>query len=117
MNQYFTQITRLFLKDEIEQSIPDRFEKQVLKHRTDLAIGTSTKSLTYEGLNSFANRIAHAILESDIPRGDPVALLLDQDSPLIAAILGVLKAGTMYHWIQAMPYLNLRIFWRTRVRH
>jgi hypothetical protein len=30
MNQYFTQITRLFLKDEIEQSIPDRFEKQVL---------------------------------------------------------------------------------------
>ena len=96
MNQYFTQITRLFLKDEIEQSIPDRFEKQVLKHRTDLAIGTSTKSLTYEGLNSFANRIAHAILESDIPRGDPVALLLDQDSPLIAAILGVLKAGSIY---------------------
>jgi amino acid adenylation domain-containing protein len=96
MNQYFTQCTRLFLKDEIEQSIPDRFEKQVLKYRTDLAIGTSTKSLTYEGLNSFANRVAHAILESDIPGGDPVALLLEQDSPLIAAILGVLKAGSIY---------------------
>jgi amino acid adenylation domain-containing protein len=96
MNQYFTQRTRLFLKDEIEQSIPDRFVMQVRKHRADLAIGTSTKSLTYEGLNSFANRIAHAILKSDIPSGDPVALLFEQDSPLIAAILGVLKAGNIY---------------------
>jgi amino acid adenylation domain-containing protein len=96
MNQNFTQSTRLFLKGEIEQSIPDRFEMKVLKHRADLAIGTSTKSLTYEGLNAFANRIAHAILKSDIPSGDPVALLLEQDSTLIASILGVLKAGNIY---------------------
>jgi len=96
MNQNFTQGTRLFLKDEIEQSIPDRFEKQVLKHRTDLAVVTSTKSLTYEGLNSFANRIAHAILKLDISGGDPVALLFEQDSPLIAAIIGALKAGNIY---------------------
>lgn len=96
MNQIITQRNRLFLKDEIEQSIPDRFEMQVPKHRADLAICSSTKSLTYEELNSFANRIAHAILNSDIPSGDPVALLLGQDSPLIAAILGVLKAGSIY---------------------
>jgi len=96
MNQNFSQGTRLFLKKEIEQSIPDRFEMQVHEHRSDLAIGTSTKSLTYEGLNSLANRVAHAILESDIPSGDPVALLFEQDSPLIAAILGVLKAGNIY---------------------
>jgi amino acid adenylation domain-containing protein len=96
MNQNFSQDARLFLIEEIEQSIPDRFEMQVHEHRSDLAIGTSTKSLTYEGLNSLANRVAHAILESDIPSGDPVALLFEQDSPLIAAILGVLKAGNIY---------------------
>ena len=74
MNQYFTQSTRFFLKEDIEQSIPDRFEKQVDKYGPRLAIGTDTKSLTYEDLNSFSNRIAHAILESDISPGDPVAL-------------------------------------------
>lgn len=96
MNQDSSQGARLFLKEEIEQSIPDRFEMQVHKHRTDLAIGTSTNSLTYEGLNAFTNRIAHAILASDTPRGDPVALLFEQDSPQIAAILGVLKSGGIY---------------------
>jgi len=96
MNQNLSQGAHLFLKEEIEQSIPDRFEMQVREHRLDLAVGTSTNSFTYERLNSFANRIAHVILESDIPSGDPVALLLEQDAPLIAAILGVLKAGNIY---------------------
>jgi len=96
MNQNFSQGARLFLKEEIEQSIPARFEMQVLEHWSDLAIGTIANSLTYEGLNSLANRIAHAILESGLPRGDPVALLLEQGSPLIAAILGVLKTGNIY---------------------
>ncbi len=96
MSQNLTRDTRLFLKSEIEQSIPDRFEAQVHKRGAELAIGTCTKSLTYEELNSLANRIAHAILESDIPPDDPVALFFEQDSPQIAAILGVLKSGRIY---------------------
>ena len=96
MSQNLTRGTRLFLRSDIEQSIPDRFETQVHKHSTELAIGTRTKPLTYEELNSFANRIAHAILSSDVPSDDPVALLFEQDSPQIGAILGVLKSGRIY---------------------
>ena len=96
MRQNFTQGTRLFSKAEIEQSIPDRFEAQVREHAAELAIGRSNKSLTYKELNLFANRIAHAILESEIPRGSPVALYFEQDSPQFAAILGVLKSGNIY---------------------
>ena len=96
MRQNFTQGTRLFSKAEIEQSIADRFEAQVREHATELAIGPSTKSLTYNELNLFANRIAHAILESGIPQGSPVALYFEQDSPQFAAILGVLKSGNIY---------------------
>jgi len=96
MNQIVPQCNRLFSKKEIEQSIPDRFEKQVQKNGTRLAIGTRSNSLTYQELDFFSNRIANAILESDTPRSDPVALLFEQDSPMIAAILGVLKAGNSY---------------------
>src|SRR5205823_13197257 len=42
------------------------------------------------------NRMAHAILERRGEDEEPVALLLDQGAPVIAAIMGVLKAGKSY---------------------
>ena len=51
-----------FKKEEIEQSIPDRFEKQVRQYPQRLAIKTRSAELTYDELNQVANRIAWAIL-------------------------------------------------------
>ena len=53
-----------FRREEIEQSIPDRFEDQVRKHSRRLAIKTKDTELTYDELNRAANRMAHAILAS-----------------------------------------------------
>ena len=85
-----------FTKEEIEQSIPERFEKIVAKYRDRVAVKTSSQTLTYGELNRLANRIADAILTESRDNQRPVALLLDNDAPMIAAILGVLKAGKIY---------------------
>ncbi len=57
---------------------------------------TQHHRLTYAALNQFANRVAHAILTRCGVGAEPIALLLNHDAPLIAAILGVLKAGKIY---------------------
>jgi amino acid adenylation domain-containing protein len=85
-----------FEKQDIEQSITERFEQQVKKCPDRLAIKTQNYKLTYGMLNNLANRIAHGILEQRGEGQEPVALLLELDAPLIAAILGVMKAGKYY---------------------
>ena len=47
-------------------------------------------------LNDAANRIAHAILRQRGAGAETIALLFEQGAPVIAAILGVLKAGKIY---------------------
>jgi amino acid adenylation domain-containing protein len=85
-----------FAKSAIAQSLPERFEWQVQRVPHRLAVQTASHQLTYAMLNRLANRIAHAILARRGPAVEPVALLLDQGAPLIAAILGILKAGKLY---------------------
>ncbi len=82
-----------FRKEEIEQSIPERFAQQVAKYPDRLAIKTQRYSLTYSELNQQANRIAHAILAQRKRAEEPVVLLLEHDAPLIAAMLAGLKTG------------------------
>src|SRR5215471_17710165 len=81
-----------FTKDEVEQSITERFEKIVRLYPQRLALKLSDHALTYEGMNRAANRIAHSILFKNGKRDEPVALLLGKEA-LPAAILGVLKTG------------------------
>lgn len=85
-----------FRKEEIEQSIPERFEDQVRKHSQRLAIKTKENALTYDELNKAANRIAHAILATRGEGQEQVALLCHQGAVAIAATLAVLKAGKTY---------------------
>jgi len=85
-----------FKKQEIEQSIPKRFEEIARAYPYRLAIETKTQSLTYEALNQMANRVARAIIALQGTGNEPIALLLDQGVSLIAAILGGLKSGKIY---------------------
>lgn len=85
-----------FKKEEIEQSIPNRFERQVHRYPDRLAVRTRSHELTYDALNRAGNRVARAILAQRGAGEEPVALLFDQGAPVIASILGVLKAGKFY---------------------
>jgi amino acid adenylation domain-containing protein len=85
-----------FKREEIEQSIPQRFEKIVLRYPDCLAVKTKTHALTYKELNRTANRVAHGILSRRAATKEPAALLMEHDAPVIASILGALKAGKFY---------------------
>jgi non-ribosomal peptide synthetase component F len=85
-----------FKKEEIEQSIPDRFEEQVRKYPRRIAVKTPDHELTYDELNKTANCVARAILAQRGEGQEPVVLLLDKDASLVVAILGVLKAASVH---------------------
>jgi amino acid adenylation domain-containing protein len=82
-----------FPKEDVETSIPGRFEKIVRAHPGHLAIKTPVDELTYDELNSAANRVAHTLLDHVQGEGRPVALLFDQGVPIIVTMIGILKAG------------------------
>lgn len=85
-----------FLKEDVETSIPARFEKIVRKFPNRIAIKTKDQVFTYDELNKAANRVAHGIL-SECGKGNrPVAILMEHGAKVIAGILGVLKAGKLY---------------------
>ena len=85
-----------FRKEEIEQSIPKRFEQQVRTHPHRIAVKSRRHELTYYALNQEANRVARAILGQRGGRPEHVVVLMGSDAPAIAAILGILKAGKSY---------------------
>ena len=86
----------IFTDREIEQSIPERFEKQVCLCGDRLAIKSEKASLTYEAVNQIANRLARKILAVRGDGVEAVALMFEHDAGVLAAMLGVLKTGKFY---------------------
>src|SRR5919107_5139715 len=85
-----------FEKEETEQSIPQRFEQQVSRYPGRLAVKTRNHQLSYAALNKAANRVARALLAQRGEGTESIAMLLEHDASMIAAILGVLKVGKVY---------------------
>ena len=50
---------------------------------------------TYRELNETANRLAHRLVACGVASGDRAAILMSHDAPMVAAVLGVLKAGSI----------------------
>jgi amino acid adenylation domain-containing protein len=85
-----------FGREQIEQSIPARFEAQVALHSARPAVVTRDRAVSYAELNQLANCVAHTLLAARGEGEEIVALLFGQGVPLVAAILGTLKAGKIY---------------------
>jgi amino acid adenylation domain-containing protein len=58
-----------------------------------VAVRCGANRLTYAGLETRANQVAHRLIELGVHTETPVAILCDRGLPLLPAILGVLKAG------------------------
>src|SRR5215208_537602 len=82
-----------FPKDEIEQSIPQRFEKIVRQFPDRTAVESKRHGLTYQDLNEVANQTAHAVLSACGDENRSVAVLMEHDAPVVGALMGTLKAG------------------------
>jgi amino acid adenylation domain-containing protein len=85
-----------FHKEEIEQSIPERFEKIVRRHPDRIAVKDGHRVLTYSALNTMANNLAGELIRRQGKKAEPVGLLFETGASLVVAMLGVLKAGKFF---------------------
>lgn len=94
-----------FPEDEIEHSIPERFEKIARRFPDRTAVESRRHRLTYRDLNQAANRTAHAVLSTCGDKNRSIAVLMEHDAPVIGAIMGALKAGKFYVPLDpSLPY-------------
>ncbi|WP_231585807.1 amino acid adenylation domain-containing protein, partial [Crocosphaera watsonii] len=61
-----------------------------------MAVQSKDNQYTYQKLNTEANKIAKSLLNLGIDKQAKVALFFDHNMSMIAAMLGVLKAGKIY---------------------
>ncbi|MGX7825160.1 non-ribosomal peptide synthetase/MFS transporter [Actinokineospora sp. 24-640] len=71
-------------------------EAQVHRTPDAPAVTLDGKTLTYSELNANANRVAHRLRERGIGPESLVAVCANRSPELVAALLGVLKAGAAY---------------------
>jgi len=72
------------------------FEKQVEKTPDEAALIACDGTFTYRELNERANRVARALLERGLKRGEIVSLILSRTSAVVISMIGVVKAGGAY---------------------
>ncbi|GAA1797257.1 amino acid adenylation domain-containing protein [Actinomadura chokoriensis] len=76
--------------------VPELFEAQAARTPDAPAVTHAGATLTYRELDERAGRLARHLIGRGVGAGDFVALALPRDENLIAAALGVLKAGAAY---------------------
>ncbi len=83
-------------RSAINQSVGARFEQQAGQFGNQQAIKTDSHQWNYSELNRMANKVANKLLSMSKSDRGKVALLFEHGAPMIAAILGALKSGTIY---------------------
>lgn len=69
------------------------FEHQVTLNPSAIAIEHDGKSATYLELKQMSDRIAVALKEQGVKAGDRILLLVQRGIPMVAGMLGIIKAG------------------------
>ena len=79
-----------------ERSILNRFRCVARDYPKKVALKTKQCTYSYGDLDELSSRLGQAILAKRGSGAEPVALLLEHDAAVPAAMLGVLKAGKFY---------------------
>jgi amino acid adenylation domain-containing protein len=84
-------------RDERPQSsLADQFSTICAQHGQRTALTLDGTSVTYRELDTISNRIASSLLAQGATTGTIVAICLERSIEMIAAMLGVVKAGAAY---------------------
>ena len=81
---------------EVKQSVPKRFAEIAARHANRTAVSAGSNEWSYTELDQRSKALAIQILDRLGEKSEPVALLMEHDAMLIAAILAVLKTGKIY---------------------
>jgi amino acid adenylation domain-containing protein/non-ribosomal peptide synthase protein (TIGR01720 family) len=79
-----------------DQTVDELFDNQVRLIADRKAVVAGNDSLTYHELNEKANAIAAKLLEFGVTRDSIIAVLIERSVDMIAAIIGIIKAGGAY---------------------
>ncbi|MGW2424548.1 amino acid adenylation domain-containing protein [Streptomyces sp. NPDC001709] len=78
------------------QALPALFEAQVRRTPHTTAVVAGDETLTYEELNTRANRLARLLVDHGAGPERVVAIALPRSAGLVVALLAVLKSGAAY---------------------
>lgn len=81
---------------EFEVSVPARFAETVSRFAARPAVSGPDRQRTYAELDQDSDAIAALVQSRAGDSSEPVALLMEHGAELVAAIMGVLKAGRIY---------------------
>jgi len=99
-----------FPKEDVETSIPERFEKIVRQYPDHTAIETDHELVSYSQLNAVANQMAHNLIARSLPSNEPIALLFEKGIKQIAAMIAVIKAGHFFVIVEpSLPEYRMRM--------
>ncbi len=79
-----------------DKCLHELFEDAVDRHPHRTALVDANRSWTYAELNTWANRIGHALRGRGVGPERVVGLCADRSAEMVAALLGILKAGGAY---------------------
>ncbi|HUS37271.1 MAG TPA: amino acid adenylation domain-containing protein [Verrucomicrobiae bacterium] len=79
-----------------DAAIDQLFEQQAANHPAKPAISFDNTVVTYGELNRRADQIAQFLIKRGVRSGDFVGVCLDRSPTLMAALIGILKAGAAF---------------------
>jgi amino acid adenylation domain-containing protein len=79
-----------------DAAIDQLFEQQAANHPTKPALSFENTIVTYGELNRRADQIAQFLMKRGVRAGDFVGVCLDRSPALVAALIGILKAGAAF---------------------
>ncbi|WP_063763078.1 non-ribosomal peptide synthetase [Streptomyces rimosus] len=82
--------------EEPGTSVPELFARQAARRPGATAVSDDELSLTYGHLEAESGRLAAYLSSLGVTRGSRVAVLMERSAGLLAALLGVWKAGAAY---------------------
>ncbi len=77
-------------------TLPDLFERQVARAPDALAARCGSEHITYAELDRRANQVAQYLLAAGVGEETPVGIRMPRSLDMLAALVGVLKAGAAY---------------------
>lgn len=81
---------------EAEHTVHELFARQAARTPKNIAVTFEGSSLTYEELNTRANRLAHYLMKLGIGPEVRAGICVDRSLDAVVGILGILKAGGTY---------------------
>jgi len=83
-------------KYNYKKLLHEYFEAQVLKTPKSIAVTYEGKSITYNELNSKANKLANYLRDHGAKPNHLVGIALERSVEMVVCILGILKSGSAY---------------------